>query len=282
MSILALTTAIAAARFLPDRALPLLFAETAEQGSAARFEPSSPAIVREMLKLAAVTSRDVVYDLGCGDGRIVTTAAEATGARGTGVDIDPDLIMTSRKNANAANVSDLVRFRHEDLFSTDISKATVVMLYLSPDANMRLRPKLLKELKPGSRIVSHTHGMGDWQPDRKSRVENHEINFWTVPADVSGRWKLEVSDKYAGDYILAFAQNFQKVEASILATGTSLPAAEAAVKGKKIEFRIERELGSLGPIVEFSGEVDGGTINGRFRSAKHSGPWRATRIKEKK
>ena len=140
--------------------LPRLFADTGDEPSAARYEPSSPAIVREMLKLAAVTQHDIVYDLGCGDGRIVITAAQTTGARGTGVDIDPELIITSRRNASDANVSDLVQFRQEDLFGTDISKATVVMLYLSPDANLKLRPKLLKELKPGSRIVSHTHGIG--------------------------------------------------------------------------------------------------------------------------
>src|SRR5574337_213036 len=162
----------------------------------AHFEPSSPAIVQEMLNLAGVTADDVVYDLGCGDGRVVIAAA-LRGARGVGVDINPDLVAESRRNAVQAEVSHLVRFSREDLTGTNFNNATVVMLYLSPAANLLLRPKLLKELRPGARVVSHTHNMGDWKPDKESIVENHHIYCWTVPADLSGRWLLDIGDKYA-------------------------------------------------------------------------------------
>lgn len=286
LSIFALTAAIAVVRFfsgvsLSDLGLPRLFADTDASPSAARFEPRSAATVEEMLKLAAVNRNDIVYDLGCGDGRIVITAARSTGARGIGVDNNAELILTSRRNASSADVSDLVQFRQEDLFSADVSDATVVMLYLSPDANLKLRPKLLKELKPGSRIVSHSHDMGDWRPDRRSQAENHEIYFWTVPADASGRWKLDVSDKYAGDYILEIEQNFQQIEARAATAGRTCPVSGAVLNGKKIDFRIERELGSLGPTAEFSGEVEGEAISGTFRSKHHSGRWRAVRVRAK-
>lgn len=146
------------------------------------YEPSSPNIVLEMLKLANVGKRDVVYDLGCGDGRIVIAAAEKFGARGVGIDIDPERIAEAQENARKAGVTARVLFRNEDLFEADIKPATAVMLYLWPEVNLKLLPKLLRELKPGTRIVSHSHDMGDWKPEKETEVEGHRIYFWTVPA----------------------------------------------------------------------------------------------------
>jgi SAM-dependent methyltransferase len=146
------------------------------------WEPSSPAIVEAMLKLANVKKNDIVYDLGCGDGRIVIAAAQKFGARGVGIDIDPVRIKESRENAQRAGVTDRVTFRTEDLFESDIHEATVVMLYLFPWINLKLRPKLLDELKPGTRVVSHSHDMGDWEPEKTIEVEEHEIHLWTIPA----------------------------------------------------------------------------------------------------
>lgn len=139
-----------------------------------------------MLKMAGVTAQDVVYDLGCGDGRIVIAAAQQYGARGVGVDINPQRIRESRRNAQQAGVSGRVRFVAQDLFKTDLRAATVVALYLDPQVNLRLRPKLRRELKPGARVVSNSFDMGDWKPDKvvKLMVAGSEctIYYWVIPA----------------------------------------------------------------------------------------------------
>jgi ubiquinone/menaquinone biosynthesis C-methylase UbiE len=134
-----------------------------------------------MLKAAAVGRDDIVYDLGSGDGRIVITAAREFGARGVGIDIDPGAIWEARERAKDARVTDRVRFLNEDLFEVDFSEATVVTLYLLPALNLRLRPKLLAELKPGARVVSHAWDMGDWVPDRIVNVNGNRVYLWTVP-----------------------------------------------------------------------------------------------------
>jgi SAM-dependent methyltransferase len=135
------------------------------------YVPTDMEVVTTMLEAAKVGPGDVVYDLGCGDGRIVITAARRFGARGIGVDLDPERIAEARQNATQAGVSDRVSFLVQDLFTTDVSPATVVALYLSPDINLRLRPKLQRELRPGSRIVSHQFDMGDWPPQRTIELE---------------------------------------------------------------------------------------------------------------
>jgi SAM-dependent methyltransferase len=137
-------------------------------------------VAAAMLRLAKVTERDVVYDLGCGDGRIVIMAAQEHHARGVGIDINPDLIQRARLRADQAGVGSSVRFDAEDLFETDLHDATVIALYLIPSMNVRLRPKLLKELKPGSRIVSHNWDMGDWKPDQVEEVDGQKLYLWTI------------------------------------------------------------------------------------------------------
>ena len=150
-----------------------------------RYEPSPADVVQVMLKLADVKAGDVVYDLGCGDGRIVIAAVVQFGARGVCVDIDPARIAESRENARRAGVEDRIRFVNEDLFTTAIGDASVVMLFLWPEVNLKLRPRLLSELAPGSRIVSHFHDMGDWKPQQSMRLRseghNRTIYLWTVP-----------------------------------------------------------------------------------------------------
>jgi SAM-dependent methyltransferase len=144
------------------------------------YEPSAPAVVEAMLQLADVKPGDVVYDLGCGDGRIVIAAAKR-GARGVGVDIDPARIQEARANARAAGVEDRVEFRVGDLFEANVAPASVVMLYLWPEVNLRLRPKLRAELRPGTRIVSHAHDMGDWAPQRTTVVGGARVLLWIIP-----------------------------------------------------------------------------------------------------
>jgi SAM-dependent methyltransferase len=167
-------------------ALPSPFNAVAqERRPDVHYVPTPEEVVEEMLRLANVGKNDVIYDLGCGDGRIVITAAKKYGARGIGIDIDPERIKESNENARQAGVADRVKFLQQDLFQTDFSEATVVTLYLLPALNLKLRPKLL-ELKPGTRIVSHAFDMGDWKPEKVVNVpgDEHErtVYFWVVPA----------------------------------------------------------------------------------------------------
>ena len=142
-------------------------------------------VVQEMLTLAEVRADDVVYDLGAGDGRIVIAAARWRGARGVGIEIDPDLVRHAQRDAARAGVADRVRFEAADLFAAPLGEATVVTLYLSPELNARLRPRLLSELRPGARIVSHQFPMGDWAPARSVRLavdgREHVLHLWIVP-----------------------------------------------------------------------------------------------------
>jgi ribosomal protein L11 methylase PrmA len=145
------------------------------------YVPTPEPVVDAMLKLAQVKRGDVLYDLGSGDGRIVIAAAKRYGVRGTGVDIDPRRIDEANANARKAGVAKLVRFVNRDLFEVDFSEATVVTLYLLPRINLQLRPKLLAELRPGTRIVSHGFDMGDWKPEQAVMVGSNTIYLWTVP-----------------------------------------------------------------------------------------------------
>ena len=144
------------------------------------FVPTPQQVVDEMLKIANVKKGDVLYDLGSGDGRIVVTAAKRFGVRGTGIDIDPQRIAEANENAKKEGVTQLVTFKNTDLFTTDFSDATVVTLYLLPRLNVKLRPKLLNELKNGTRIVSHAFDMGEWQPEKHVKVDGRDVYFWTV------------------------------------------------------------------------------------------------------
>jgi SAM-dependent methyltransferase len=147
------------------------------------YVPTPLEVVAAMLKVAKVGPGDIVYDLGSGDGRIVIAAIKDFGAlRGTGIDIDPVRIKEANENAERARLTDRVRFLNQDLFETDLREATVVTLYLLPSLNLKLRPKLLAELKPGSRIVSHSFDMGDWKPEQTLNINGRMVYFWTVPA----------------------------------------------------------------------------------------------------
>jgi ribosomal protein L11 methylase PrmA len=145
------------------------------------FVPTPEAVVEAMLQVAAVTKNDTVYDLGCGDGRIPVTAARKYGARGVCFDIDPQRIKEANENVAKNNVGSLVRVVEGDLFEQDLSGATVVTLYLLPSLNVKLMPKLMKELKPGTRIVSHAFDMGDWKPEKELDVDGRKVYYWTIP-----------------------------------------------------------------------------------------------------
>lgn len=145
------------------------------------YVPTPQDVVEQMLKVAEVHSGDVLYDLGCGDGRIVITAAQKFGARGVGIDLNPERIKEAQESAAKAGVTDRVKFLQQNLYDAEIRNATVVTLYLLPSVNMKLRPKLWRDLKPGTRVVSHSFDMGDWKPEKTVEVNGRYIYFWVIP-----------------------------------------------------------------------------------------------------
>jgi SAM-dependent methyltransferase len=171
----------AANAFDPPRAILAQATATQPRSPDVIFVPTPNDVVNKMLEMARVTAKDVVYDLGCGDGRIVITAAQKYGARGVGVDIDPQRIREARENATRGKVTDKVKFIEGDLFETDISEATVVTLYLLTELNLKLRPKLMNDLRPGTRVVSHAFAMGDWKPERTENVDGSSVYLWRIP-----------------------------------------------------------------------------------------------------
>jgi len=228
--------------------------------------------------MAGVTSKDVVYDLGCGDGRIVIMAAKERGAKGIGVDLDPERIKESRENAEAAGVSHLVRFYEQNLFDTDIGDATVVMLYLWPEVNLKVRPKLLRELKPGTRIVSHSHTMGDWKADATKKVEGHELYFFLVPANATGTWLL--GEQEGQPTSLSLTQKFQEVEGSLTVGDRTYPVMNGHLRGEILFFSTDGTTQGMNEDLWFEGRISGDSITGKITRGK-TGPevkrWRASR-----
>ncbi len=209
----------------------------------APYLPTPQEVVAEMLKVAQVKGQDQLYDLGSGDGRIVITAAKNYGTPGVGIEIDPALIQKSQANAQAAGVSDRVKFMQQDLFATNLSNATVVTLYLLPALNLKLRPKLLQELRPGTRIVSHAFDMGDWKPDKTLtvRVPNNSrlyaVYYWVVPAQVAGRWQGTLTTPLGQQPVtLNLQQKFQQVTGSAQAATETLAITNAKLNGRQISF----------------------------------------------
>ena len=165
-----------------DQRMPLLAqAQPRTRTPDVIFVPTPNDVVNKMLEMAKVTAKDVVYDLGCGDGRIVITATQRYGCRGVGIDIDPERIREATGNVQKAKVADKVKLIQGDLFVTDIGEATVVTLYLLTELNLKLRPKLMKELRPGTRVVSHAFAMGDWKPERTEQVNGASVYLWRIP-----------------------------------------------------------------------------------------------------
>jgi SAM-dependent methyltransferase len=227
------------------------------------YEPTPQLIVEDLLKMADVNRNDVVYDLGCGDGRFVITAAKKYGARGVGIDIDPERIKDSIRNARIAGVQDKVKFTEADLFETDFREATVVALYLLPDLNMQLRPKLLQELKPGTRVVSHEFDLYDWQPDKMGRLGRNKYYFWVVPADVAGKWRWSLTSANGEEqFILSLTQKFQEIDGRITTPISTVAPLEAYLIGNQIGFVLRYRPPGKQVEMRFSGRVEGNTMSG--------------------
>ncbi len=236
--------------------------------------------VDEMLRLLELRKGDVLYDLGCGDGRIVIEAAKRAHIRGVGIDIDPRRIVQSKANAAAAMVSDKVVFLQQDLFESDIREATAVAIFLFPEMNRKLIPKFFRQLKPGARIVSHNFGIGGWKADREvslglSLDGFHKILFWVLPANASGAWE----GKYNGEsWTLRINQRFQRIEGHFSTNGGDpLPISAAAIMGDKIRFSFSRE--GRNQTTVFEGRINGNTIEGLMKEAG-TAMWKATRNPE--
>lgn len=241
------------------------------------YVPTPQEVVMEMLKMAGVTRNDIVYDLGCGDGRIVITAAKIFGARGVGVDIDPNLIQQSNENARKAGVTDRVKFIEQDLFKTDIREATVVTLYLLPELNLQLRPKLFRDLRPGSRIVAHEFDMGDWKPDQIGKVPKVKLYYhpripyekdtcfyyWVIPANVEGDWRWTLSTPSGDrDYTLGLVQKFQEIRGTAHVMEHNFPIAAARLVGDQLSFTLTEDTDKEKVVMQFKGRIHGDDIAG--------------------
>lgn len=248
------------------------------------FVPTSQPVVDEMLRLANLDSNDVLYDLGSGDGRIVITAAKRYGVHGVGIDIDPERIAESNINAERAGVTDRVKFIQGDLFKADLSKATAVTLYLLSSVNMRLRPKLLHELKPGTPVVSHSFDMGDWEPDKTVSVEGNTVYLWIIPADVKGKWNLTVQEPSGGRQLeLDLGQDFQVVNGMVLIDGMEVPVENGRIEGDRFVFSITYPANGAELKQTFSGRINGDSIQGTTNDPSNgsAGPrtWTAERTR---
>ena len=247
------------------------------------FVPTPPVVVEEMLRLANVGPDDFVIDLGSGDGRVVIAAVRKFGARGIGVDLDPDRIAESVYSARLQGVSDRVAFHREDLFKFGISQATVVTMYLLPSVNLKLRPRLLKELKPGTRIVSHDFDMEDWKPDEKSTVRKN-VFMWIVPAQIEGTWRTTIALP-AGErsYEIEIKQKFQEIDGLARYENKKVAGLwNARLRGDRVQFVIVDDSGTIETNLYFEGRANGDTIEGVIKRGigKDEKPiqWRATRV----
>lgn len=206
------------------------------------YVPTPESIVNEMLSVAKVTSSDVVYDLGCGDGRIVVIAAKKFGARGVGIDNNPARIRDSWANAKRNGLTYQVNFIEQDLFETNLRDATVVTLYLLTNINLKLRPKLFKELKPGTRVVSNSFSMDNWEPDSLIDIEGRNLYYWKIPANASGVWDVDaVGGEGNNKYTLYLEQVFQKLEGSLEVGGQKYYLMPSKVDGDILTFRVNKK-----------------------------------------
>jgi SAM-dependent methyltransferase len=232
------------------------------------YVPTKYPVVDEMLKMADIQKADLVYDLGCGDGRLVIGAAQRYGARGIGYDIDPERIKESQDNAQKAGVTNMVKLYEQDLFTADFHEASVMTLYLLTSVNLKLRPKMLKELRPGTRIVSHNFGMGEWKPDQSSTVMvddiSHEVYLWIIPANVSGTWTWAAGKpEVKGEMIVQ--QIFQQLSPAFKIGGRAAVARDLSLKGDHLKFVLDMPLqGKIVPAA-FEAKVGGHSVAGTIK-----------------
>lgn len=243
--------------------------EVGQEGKDVVWVPTPQALVEKMLDMAQVTPKDYVIDLGSGDGRTVIAAAKR-GARALGIEYNPDMVGLSRRNAAKAGVSDKARFVRGDLFESDFSRATVITMFLLPEINLRLRPKIL-ELKPGTRIVSNSFTMGEWTADETATVTDDCSSYctallWIVPAKAEGTWQLSQGE-------LTLKQDFQMISGTLRSGSKTMPITNGRLRGEQISFSADG--------ARYSGRVSGDTMAGTVQSGRSNSKWSATRIRKR-
>jgi len=252
------------------------------------YVPTPQAVVDAMLEIAKVGPGDFVVDLGSGDGRIVLTGATRHKASGMGVDIDGELVDLANASAQRLGVADRVQFLRQDVLTADLSRATVLTLYLLPGMMERLRPKLVKELRPGARIVSHDFDLGEWKPDRSVDVQTPEkyeisgswtstVHLWTVPAAVEGAWVGNVDGARGVPFRLEVKQRYQQLEGRLVRDAQVMIVRDARIDGARIRFSAP---GADGRLETYTGTVRDGRITGEARAGAGSATvrWSATRV----
>jgi hypothetical protein len=263
---LSLFAPVAAAQFTP---------QVGQSGKDVIWVPTPDDVVERMLLMAQVTPNDFVWDLGAGDGKIAIMAAKKFGARAVGIEYNPDMVKHANANAQAAGVAGdapgKAVIRHGDIFATDFSRATVITLYLLPALNMKLRPQLLS-MRPGTRVVSHSFSMEDWEADEISSLDGRRAYFWLVPANVMGSWNLDAGGQKLE---LALEQTFQKVSGTAAYGAIHAGLRDARLRGANISFAIVDQNGVRR---DYSGRVTGGKMEGSFRDEKGAeGKWSAAK-----
>lgn len=218
-----------------DLAIRDLF-EDPDSDSLVPFVPTEEKVVDAMLEMAGVNAKDLLFDLGCGDGRIVVKAAMERGARAIGVDLDPALLTEAREYAAWSRVDHMVDFIHDDLLCVDFSPASVVTLYLLPLINLKLKPRLLEELRPGTRVVSHDFDMGNWHPDEQAFVHDARLFLWIIPAPVAGKWSISVGQN---EYRLELQQEYQQVTGKVWINDKPAILQAAELRGDRLKLSIQ-------------------------------------------
>jgi SAM-dependent methyltransferase len=259
-ALLALGTAAAAQDF-PQYGDALYQPKLRQPGKDVMWLPTPDAMVTRMLQAAKTTDRDLVYDLGAGEGRIPIAAAKQFGAAAVGIEYDAPLAALAKRNVQREGLTGKVTIIQGDIFKEEFSKATVVTLYLLPDLNYQLRPTLLR-MKPGTRIVSHMWDMGEWEPDDAFKVEASEAFLWVVPAQVAGRWQVRDDRGWEGE--LRLTQEFQRIGGTLTLRGKAQPLLGAYVSGAALGFTF---VDTDGAIRSARAQVDGNTLAGQLRFA---------------
>ncbi len=255
----------------------MLCAATASAQYDVPYVPTDYAVVDTMLSVAGVNKSDTLYDLGCGDGRIVVAAAKIGVAKAIGIDINPVRIQESKANAEKAGVTNKVEFREADIFKSDYKDATVITMYLLYTVNLRLRPTFFQVLKPGTRLVSHDFNMGDWTADRVITVlgsdgwGNHMVYYWVIPANASGDWTFTAGNL---PHALHIVQKYQKVSGTMEVNGTKSDIADMTITGAALQFSVKA---SDGTVYRYNGMVNGNAITGTIVSGQTTTKWEAAR-----
>lgn len=257
-----MSAAPAAAQFQP---------QVGQAGKDVIWVPTPDDVVERMLTMAQVTPNDFVIDLGSGDGKIAIMAAKKFGARALGIEYNPDMVKLSQENARQAGVAGKASFRRADIFASDFSQATVITMYLLPALNMKLRPQILS-MRPGTRVVSHSFSMEDWEADEISTLDGRRAYFWLVPANVIGSWNLEA----AGQRLeMSLEQTLQRVSGTLTLGPIHAGLRDARLRGTNITFAYVDQSGVRR---DFSGRVSGARMEGAFRDEKGAeGRWSATK-----